>query len=88
MPDRDTSPPPDQERGDKSTQRAILSFLLAEWPAQHTAFSLIWMGRFGDVDALREALRFLHMAELVFVTEDEKVIPTPAARHFDWLELS
>jgi hypothetical protein len=87
MPDRDTSPPSDEERGDKGTQRAILSFLLTEWPAQHTAFSLTWMG-FGDFETLREAIKDLFVAELVFVTEDEKVIPTPAARHFDWLELS
>jgi hypothetical protein len=88
MPDRDSSPPPDEERGDKATQRAILSFLLAEWPAQHTGFSLTWMGLGDDFERLREALRDLHIAELVFVTEDEKVVPTPAARHFDWLELS
>ena len=77
----------DEERGDKATQRAVLSFLLAEWPAQHTGYSLMWMG-FGDFEELREALRSLHMAELVDVSEDEKVIATEAARHFDWLELS
>jgi hypothetical protein len=87
MPDRDTSPPSDEERGDKALQRAILSFLLDEWPAQHTGFSLIWMG-LGDFEELREAVRVLHLTELVSVTEDEKVIPTEAARHFDWLELS
>jgi hypothetical protein len=47
----------------------------------------MWMG-FGDFEELGEALRFLHMAELVYVSEDEKVIATEAARHFDWLELS
>lgn len=77
----------EEDRGDKATQRAILSFLLAEWPAEHTGFSLAWMG-FGDFEALREAIKVLFMNELVFVTEEEKVIPTPAARHFDWLELS
>lgn len=76
-----------EERGDKGTQRAILSFLLDEWPAQHTGFSLMWMG-FGDFEELREALKMLHMAELIFVSEDEKVVATEAARHFDWLELS
>ena len=76
-----------EERGDKATQRAVLSFLLAEWPAQHTGYSLMWMG-FGDFEALREAIKVLLMNELVFVTEDEKVIPTPAARHFEWLEFS
>lgn len=78
---------PQEERGDKAIQRAILSFLLDEWPAQHSGFSLAWMG-FGDFEQLREALRALNWAELVFITEDEKVLPTPAARHFDWLELS
>jgi hypothetical protein len=76
-----------EERGDKATQRAILSFLLAEWPAQHTGFSLAWMG-FGDFEELREALKVLFIADLVFIAEDEKVGPTEAARHFDWLELS
>ncbi|HET9197625.1 MAG TPA: hypothetical protein VFN92_05135 [Solirubrobacterales bacterium] len=76
-----------EERGDKALQRAILTFLLAEWPAQHTGFSLIWMG-LGDFEELREALRTLYLAELVFITEDERVMPTEAARHFDWLELS
>lgn len=75
------------ERGDKATQRAILTFLLAEWPAQHTGFSLAWMG-FGDFEALRDAIKVLFVHELVIVTEDEKVIPTPAARHLDWLEIS
>jgi hypothetical protein len=87
MPDRDTIPPSEEERGDKALQRAILSFLLSEWPARHTGFSLIWMG-LGDFEELREAIRFLFIAELVIVTEDEKIFPSPAARHFDWLELS
>ncbi len=76
----------EEDRGDKATQRAIMSFLLDEWPAQHTGFSLAWMG-FGDFEALRNALRVLHLVGLVYVTEDEQVIPTGAARHFDWLEL-
>lgn len=77
-----------EERGDKAIQRGVLTFLLAEWPAQHTGFSLIWMGLAEDFETLREAIKDLFIAELVFVTEDEKVIPTAAARHFDWLELS
>jgi hypothetical protein len=74
----------DEERGDKATQRAVLSFLLAEWPAQHTGFSLMWMG-FGDFEELREALRFLHMAELVFVSETKRwSLPKPHGTLTGW----
>jgi len=74
------------ERGDKTTQRAVLSFLLAEHPARHSAISLWWMG-FGDLEAVEEAVRLLDLHGLLCRSR-EAVTPSPAARHFDWLELS
>jgi hypothetical protein len=64
----------------------VLSFLLAEYPARHSALSLWWMG-FGDLVAVEEAVRLLDRHDLVW-TDGGAVTPTAAARHFDWLELS
>jgi hypothetical protein len=75
-----------EERGDKSTQRAVLTFLLAEHPARHSTLSLWWMG-FGDMDAVEEAIRLLNRHGLLS-RDSGAVTPTAAARHFDWLELS
>lgn len=75
-----------EERGDRSTQRAVLTFLLAEYPARHSAISLWWMG-FGDLEAVEEAVRLLDLHGLL-CRDSGAVTPTPAARHFDWLELS
>jgi hypothetical protein len=75
-----------EERGDKSTQRAVLTFLLAEHPARHSALSLWWMG-FGDMEAVEEAIRLLDLHGLL-CRDSGSVTPTAAAQHFDWLELS
>jgi hypothetical protein len=74
------------ERGDKTTQRAVLSFLLDEFPARHTTVTLWWMG-LGDLEAVEEAIRLLDRHGLL-CRHRGAVTPTPAARHFDWLELS
>lgn len=74
------------ERGDRSTQRAVLTFMLAEHPARHTALSLWWMG-FGGMEAVEEAIRLLDLNGLLS-RNGGAVAPTAAARHFDWLELS
>lgn len=76
----------DENRGDKTTQRAVLSFLLDEFPARHTMTTLWWMG-FGDLDALEEAIGRLDAAGLLR-RERDALASTAAARHFDWLELS
>lgn len=73
-------------KGDRSTQRAVLTFLLAEHPAPHSALSLWWMG-FGDMDAVEEAIRLLDRHGLL-CRDGGAVTPTAAALHFDWLELS
>ena len=77
---------PMTERGDRATQRAVLSFLLDEFPARHTTTTLWWMG-FGDMEAVEDAIRLLDRHGLL-TCEGGAVIPTAAARHFDWLELS
>lgn len=77
---------PMPERGDRATQRAVLSFLLDEFPARHSAMSLWWMG-FGDMEAVEEAIHVLNRHGLLSC-EGGAVAPTTAARHFDWLELS
>jgi hypothetical protein len=74
------------ERGDKATQRAVLSFLLDEFPAGHTSVSLWWMG-LGDLEAVEDAIQALDRHGLL-VRKKKAVAPTAAARHFDWLELS
>jgi len=85
MPDQDTSPR-SEERGDKTTQRAVLSFLLDEFPAKHTTVTLWWMG-FGDTDAVEEAIQKLDVVGLLR-RDGRAVAPTAAARHFDWLEMT
>ena len=77
---------PMTERGDRATQRAVLSFLLDEFPARHTTTTLWWMG-FGDLDALEAAIQQLAAVGLLR-QERGAVASTDAARHFDWLELS
>jgi hypothetical protein len=73
------------ERGDKATQRAVLSFLLDELPARRTTVTLWWMG-LGDLEAVEEAIRLLDRHGLLWL-DGGAMVPTTAARHFDWLEL-
>lgn len=75
-----------EERGDRTTQRAVLSFLLDEFPARHTTISLWWMG-LGDLEEVEESIRLLDLHGLLR-RKGRAVVPTAAARHFDWLELS
>jgi hypothetical protein len=42
---------------------------------------------FGNMEAVEEAIRLLDQHGLLKY-EGGAVAPTPAARHFDWLELS
>jgi hypothetical protein len=74
-----------EERGDRATQRAVLSFLLDEFPARHTVISLWWMG-LGDLEEVEESIRLLDLHGLLW-REGRSVMLTAAARHFDWLEL-
>jgi hypothetical protein len=73
------------EREDKPTQRAVLALLLHEFPAQLTRDDLKY--KLGGGDERERAIRNLDIAGLVWC-EGDFVLPTLAARHFDWLEAS
>jgi hypothetical protein len=72
--------PEDEERGDKKTQRAILTLLLAEFPARHTEQGLWWMG-LGATDELDEAIEMLDLVGLIW-RDGSALVPTATARHF------
>ena len=74
------------ERQDKRTQRAVLSLLIHEFPAQMTREGLRLHG-LGSGDPLERAIGTLTTVGLLGC-EGSVVLPTIAARHFDWLELS
>lgn len=74
------------EREEKRTQRAVLSLLLHEYPAQMTRQDLICRGFMGD-EGLEPAISRLALVGLLWC-EGSVVLPTLAARHFDWLELA
>jgi hypothetical protein len=73
-------------REDKRMQRAVLALVLHEFPAQLTRDELKWKGLDGG-DPLERAINNLDLAGLLWC-EGDVVLPTLAARHFDWLELS
>ncbi len=75
------------EREDKPTQRAVLSLLLHEFPAQVTKEQLRYTLGSDKGREVQRAARNLGQVELVWC-EGDFVLPTLAARHFDWLELS
>lgn len=74
------------EREDKRTQRAVLALLLAEFPAQISRLDLAFFG-FGQDESVKQAIDNLVLVGLVWC-EGPFVLPTLAARHFDWLESS
>lgn len=82
-----TSPPAFDEREDKPTQRAALALLLHEFPTHLTREDLrLTLGSDKGKEVSR-AIRCLDVTGLVWC-EGDFVLPTLAARHFDWLELS
>jgi hypothetical protein len=80
------SPRSPDEREDKQTQRAVLALVIHEFPAQLTRDQLKWAG-FGGGEAMKQAIANLAAVGLLWC-EGDFVLPTLAARHFDWLELS
>lgn len=74
------------EREDKRTQRAVLAFVLHEFPAQMTREDLRLHG-LGVGGPVTQAIDNLALVGLLFC-EGEVVLPTLAARHFEWLEAS
>lgn len=81
------SPPSFDEREDKPMQRAVLALLLYEFPTQITREGLRYTLGSDKGKELEHALRSLDAVGLVW-REGDFVLPTLAARHFDWLELS
>jgi hypothetical protein len=79
------SPGSFDEREKKQTQRAVLAYLLYEFPDHLTRERLRGRG-FKDAVELEVAIRNLAVAGLVWC-EGEYVMPTLAARHMDWLDL-
>jgi hypothetical protein len=75
------------EREDKPMQRAVLSLLLHEFPTHLTREELRYTLGSDKGKELEHALRSLDAVGLVW-REGDFVLPTLAARHFDWLELS
>lgn len=75
------------EREDKPMQRAVLSLLLYEFPAQVTRERLRHILGTDRGKEISRAVGNLDQVDLVWC-EGDVVQPTLAARHFDWLELS
>ena len=73
------------EREDKRTQRAMLALLLHEFPKQLSREDLGFFG-FERGEPVQRAIENLVTVGLVWC-EGPFVLPTLAARHFDWLEL-
>lgn len=82
-----SSPPSFDEREDKPMQRAVLALLLYEFPTQLTREELRYAIDSGKGKEISRAVRCLDAVGLVWC-EGDFVLPTLAARHFDWLELS
>jgi hypothetical protein len=73
-------------REDKRLQRAVLALVLHEFPAQLNRDDLHYKG-LGEADQIDFAVENLANAGLLW-REGDVVLPTLAARHFDWLEES
>lgn len=72
------------EHKNRHYQRALLALALYEYPAHLHRRNLGWQIVIGP--PLDRAIRELVTAGLIFCEGDE-LLPTLAARHFDWLEL-
>lgn len=75
---------PTDEGDHKKNQRALLALALHEYP-DHLTWKMLG-GRIAKGDPLERAVRELVTVGLIFC-EGDRLLPTLAARHFDWLEL-
>jgi hypothetical protein len=73
------------ERQNKLNQRALLALALYEFP--HHLHRKMLGGQITVGAPLDRAIRELVTVGLIFCQGDE-LLPTVAARHFDWLELA
>jgi hypothetical protein len=72
------------ERRHKRNQRALLALALYEFPTHLQRKNLGWQIATGE--AMERAISELVTVGLIF-REGDTLLPTLAARHFDWLEL-
>jgi hypothetical protein len=68
-------------------QRALLEFLIAEWPKSFRFKALLADPRFGADGKwpLLRAVKSLHIGRLIYFQKDGKLIATEPARHGHWL---
>lgn len=67
-------------------QRALLEFLVAEWPKSYEFKTLLADERFGQEKwPLLRAVKSLHIGNLVFLQDSGNLIATEPARHSRWL---
>ncbi len=68
-------------------QRALLEFLVSEWPRSYEFKALLSDERFGRRGRwpLLRAVKSLHIGNLVFIQDSGNLIATEPARHSRWL---
>jgi hypothetical protein len=68
-------------------QRALLEFLVSEWPRSFDFETLLADERFGRRGRwpLLRAVKSLHIGKLVFFQKSGRLIATEPARHSRWL---
>ena len=68
-------------------QRALLEFLVSQWPWSYDFDSLLADERFGKGGKwpVLRAVKSLHIGDLIFFQKDGKLIATEPARHSRWL---
>jgi chromosome segregation and condensation protein ScpB len=84
MPDRNPSQRSAIQERDRTTQRATLALLLFAFPRPLTQERIA--EEIGNPDAVEQALSELETVGLSW-RDRRGVMPTMAARHFDWLGL-
>ncbi|HEX7279381.1 MAG TPA: hypothetical protein VF255_07135 [Solirubrobacterales bacterium] len=88
MPDRNRSEDlPFSGKNEPPLQRALLEFLLAEWPEYYSFRSLIEKGGFGDHDrrALLAAIKSLHIGCLIVFNQEGAMTASSMSHHIHWL---
>jgi hypothetical protein len=88
MPDEDRSESlPFSNHNEPPLQRALLEFLVGEWPKSFEFKALLADERFGrdGKEPLLRAVKSLHIGNLIFFQESGNLIATEPARHSRWL---
>jgi hypothetical protein len=88
MPDENRSEQlPFSNYNEPPLQRALLEFLITEWPKSFAFDALLADERFGRDGKwpLLRAIKSLHIGKLIFFQKTGKLIATEPARHSHWL---